>query len=70
MSWHREIFGTDPRIIANETLFDNIPLIRMLATLMLWAGLCGIANAAGGPLPDEIIVKYQSSSRLANHGRV
>ena len=51
-------------------MFDNTPLIRTLATWLLWAGLWGVANAAREPLPDEIIVKYQSQSRFADHGRV
>jgi len=54
---------------ANATLSQNHPLIRSLVTLLLMAGLCG-SNAARAPLPDEIIVKYQSAARLADHGKV
>lgn len=49
---------------------NALPLIRSLGTLLLMAGLCGNSNAARAPLPDEIIVKYQSSDRLADHGTV
>lgn len=49
---------------------DNAPMIRILATLLLWAGLWSTVNAASYTVPDEIIVKYQSPGRLADHGRV
>ena len=44
-------------------------MIRLIAALVFLTGLCGLSNAAP-QLPDEIIVKYRSSDRLADHGKV
>ncbi|MFA6313443.1 MAG: S8 family serine peptidase [Sterolibacterium sp.] len=54
----------------NIAFHGNAPLIRLLAMLALWAGLSGMLHAAESLVPDEIIVKYRSSKRLANHGQV
>lgn len=53
-----------------KTVLKTIRLIRLFAVLVLWAGLCSLSNAAMPLTPDEIIVKYRSSSRLADHGKV
>ncbi|MCX7172507.1 MAG: S8 family serine peptidase [Proteobacteria bacterium] len=45
-------------------------MIKLLAALVLWAGLSSMSNAIQPSVPCEIIVKYRSSSRLADHGKV
>jgi len=57
-------------MIANHFVPEDTLLIRTLATLALWAALCGLSSAAGAAQPDEIIVKYHTSSRIADHGEV
>lgn len=55
---------------SNMVISGTAPLIRLFAMLALWTGLSGILHAAEPLVPDEIIVKYRSPRRLADHGKV